>query len=190
MIDLFTIDDFFDRETVAGLTEEMRFDRGEAATVYGKETSGTVEVSVRRVTRVSVSAETQQRVMIALTARLAEIGAHFGEALNECEAPQFLRYQPGDYFIPHQDGNTPLIRDDSRHRKISLIIFLSAQSDELRADAYAGGSLILSGSYPNYDSRFTVPNKPGTLVAFRAETTHEVTPVTHGERLTIVSWYR
>ena len=31
---------------------------------------------------------------------------------------------------------------------------------------------------------------PGTLVAFRAETTHEVTPVTRGERYAIVSWYR
>jgi predicted 2-oxoglutarate/Fe(II)-dependent dioxygenase YbiX len=31
---------------------------------------------------------------------------------------------------------------------------------------------------------------PGTLVAFPSETTHEVTPITHGERLSIVSWYR
>jgi predicted 2-oxoglutarate/Fe(II)-dependent dioxygenase YbiX len=29
----------------------------------------------------------------------------------------------------------------------------------------------------------------GTLVAFRPETTHEVTPVTHGERLSIACWY-
>jgi SM-20-related protein len=190
MTDLFSIDDFFDPEMVAELTAEMRVDRGEAATVYGKEAGGAVEVSVRKVTRVVVSTETQQRVMNSLTARLSEIGAHFGEALNECEAPQFLRYQPGDYFIPHQDGNTPLIRDDSRRRKISLVIFLSPQSDELGAHGYAGGSLTLHGSYPNYDTRFIVPNNPGTLVAFRAETTHEVTPVTHGERLTIVSWYR
>jgi SM-20-related protein len=35
-----------------------------------------------------------------------------------------------------------------------------------------------------------MPNAPGTLVAYRAETTHEVTPVTHGERFTIVSWFR
>ena len=32
--------------------------------------------------------------------------------------------------------------------------------------------------------------EPGTLVAFRSETTHEVTPVTHGERFSIASWYR
>jgi len=28
------------------------------------------------------------------------------------------------------------------------------------------------------------------LVAFRSETTHEVTPVTHGERYSIASWFR
>jgi SM-20-related protein len=31
---------------------------------------------------------------------------------------------------------------------------------------------------------------PGTLVAFRADTTHEVVPVTYGERYTIVTWFR
>ena len=30
----------------------------------------------------------------------------------------------------------------------------------------------------------------GTLVAFRAEKTHEVTAVTRGERFTVVTWYR
>jgi SM-20-related protein len=38
--------------------------------------------------------------------------------------------------------------------------------------------------------RVTMPAAPGTLVAYRAETTHEVTPVTHGERFTIASWFR
>jgi SM-20-related protein len=31
---------------------------------------------------------------------------------------------------------------------------------------------------------------PGTLVAFPSETTHEVLPITDGERLSVVSWYR
>ncbi|MER9409217.1 2OG-Fe(II) oxygenase [Mesorhizobium sp. M0589] len=35
-----------------------------------------------------------------------------------------------------------------------------------------------------------MPALPGSLVAFRSETTHEVTPVTCNERFTIVSWYR
>jgi predicted 2-oxoglutarate/Fe(II)-dependent dioxygenase YbiX len=50
--------------------------------------------------------------------------------------------------------------------------------------------LTLHGSYPDYNVRHPVIGEPGTLVAFRSETTHEVTPVTHGQRYTIVSWYR
>ncbi len=190
MIDILTIDDFLDSRTVGELLIQMRADQGAAASVYGKEASGMVEVSVRRVTRVSVLAEMYKRVMDSLTASMAVIAGHFGERVSECEEPQFLRYQAGDYFIPHQDGNTPLIRDDSRLRKISLIIFLNSHSEQLKADGYSGGSLVLHGSYPDYDLRQPVANKPGTLVAFRAETTHEVTPVTYGERFTIVSWYR
>jgi SM-20-related protein len=88
---------------------------------------------------------------------------HFGHALSSCEPPQFLRYLPGDFFVAHQDGNTPLIHDDSRFRKVSAVIFLSAFSEgpARAADARAG----------------------------HAETTHEVLPVTHGERFTIVSSY-
>ena len=31
---------------------------------------------------------------------------------------------------------------------------------------------------------------PGSLVTFRSETTHEVTPVTHGVRYTFATWFR
>ena len=38
--------------------------------------------------------------------------------------------------------------------------------------------------------RATATAQPGTLVTFRSETTHEVTPVTHGVRYTIATWFR
>jgi len=40
------------------------------------------------------------------------------------------------------------------------------------------------------DSRVVVRGEAGTLVAFPSETTHEVTPVTSGERFSIASWYK
>ena len=54
----------------------------------------------------------------------------------------------------------------------------------LAAVAVAG----CGSSAPSSDVSILTP-APGTLVCFRAETTHEVLPVTHGERFTIVSWY-
>src|SRR5205085_1516987 len=57
-------------------------------------------------------------------------------------------------------------------------------------ETYGGGELMLHGPYGSREPPVRADAQPGTLVAFRAETTHEVTPVTHGERFTIVSWYR
>jgi SM-20-related protein len=110
---------------------------------------------------------------------------HFGVELNELEEPQFLHYRPGDFFVAHQDGNTPLIRDETLARKGSVIIFLNDQGE-----GYEGGSLVMHGKYPDWEYRQDATAAAGTLIAFRSETTHEVLPVTRGERFTIVSWLR
>ena len=88
--------------------------------------------------------------------------------------------------MAHQDGNTGMLNLDAEKRLISTVIFLSRESKEPEADAHCGGSLVFS----NLDGKFHMLGEPGTLVAFRSETTHEVTPVTHGERYSIASWYR
>lgn len=190
MFDLLSINDFLDAAAREEIVSEMRSASGDAAPVYGRDDAGAIDTRVRKATRVVVSPQTREHVMQQLLDRKAAIEEHFGVALSNCEEPQFLRYQTGDFFVAHQDGNTPLIFDDTRFRKVSVIIFLSTQSEEQAPDAYGGGSLVLHGPYPNYDVHLPVANNPGTLVAFRSETTHEVTPVTHGERYTIVSWYR
>lgn len=190
MFDVLVINDFLDARTREEIVAEMRSASGGAATVYGREEAGAVETRVRKVTRVVVAPQTRERVTLQLLDRKVAIEEHFGVAISECEEPQFLRYETGDFFVAHQDGNTPLLFDESRFRKVSVIIFLSTQSAEPAPDAYGGGSLVLHGPYPDYDILHPVANSPGTLVAFRSETTHEVTPVMHGERYTIVSWYR
>jgi SM-20-related protein len=125
-----------------------------------------------------------------LMARKGELERHFGLALSGCEEPQFLRYQTGDFFVAHQDGNTPLIHDHTRFRKISAIIALSAPSETPAPDCYGGGALVFHGPYSGPQLRVPVAPSPGTLICFRAETTHEVLPITHGERVSIVSWFR
>lgn len=189
--DLLVISDFLDAATREEILAEMRRAGGHPATVYGREADrGAVESSVRRVTRVVVSEETRSRLIGRLLDHMGAIAEHFGISVSECEEPQFLRYQTGDFFVAHQDGNTPLIFDASRLRRISIVIFLSPQSVEPAPGAYGGGALVLHGPYPDIELRLPVAAEPGALAAFRAETTHEVTPLTHGERYTIVSWYR
>ena len=120
-----------------------------------------------------------------------EVGAHFGISLKGCEDPQFLRYRPGDFFVAHQDGNTGLLRSErEQSRKVSIVIFLNQQSEIPEADSYEGGSLVFSEWRPDrHRGQYALPGEAGMLVAFPSETTHEVVPITRGERYSIASWY-
>jgi SM-20-related protein len=171
------------------ILNELRSIGGAAATVYGKKPTAIIEPAMRKVTRLIASSETRDRVLHRLLERKGSLESHFGLQLGEPEEPQFLRYVTGDYFVAHQDGNTPLTLDESRFRRISIIIFLNSQSEDPRAETYGGGSLVLHGGYPELDRREHVPAIAGTMVAFRSETTHEVTPLVRGERYTVVSWF-
>jgi SM-20-related protein len=81
---------------------------------------------------------------------------------------------------------------DTERRLVSLVVFLNRESETRQPDAYCGGSLVFTNLRPGPGDlkKFHLPGEPGTLVAFRSETTHEVTPVTHNERYSIVSWFR
>ena len=186
MIDFLELPDFLDRPGCEAMRAELVGLAGEAAALLG----GDVRSGVRRTTRIAVPATTAARITPLLAAAMPALEGRFGVALTQFEPPQFLRYEAGDFFVAHQDGNTPLIHDDSRFRKVSVVLFLSPHSQEPAPGAHGGGELVLHGAYSEFDQRLRFAPPPGTLVAFRAETTHEVTPVTHGERFTVVTWYR
>ena len=184
--DLFIIEQFFDPLACDRIVAELKSVEGSAATVYGRTTSGSIDQNVRKTLRVKPSDETIELVTRRLCECRDAVEKHFAVTLDECEDPQFLRYREGDFFVAHQDGNTGLLRLDTELRRISTVIFLSRESETPEPDAYCGGALVFS----DLRNRFHMRAEPGTLVAFRAETTHEVTPVTHGERYSIASWYR
>jgi SM-20-related protein len=190
VIDLFEIAGFLDPAGCDELRAELQRAGGGAATLLGRSPATSVQPQIRKATRLAVAAGTQERVTQLLRERKGALEGHFGLALGDCEEPQFLRYETGDFFVAHQDGNTELILDRSRFRRVSVVIFLSAQSGDPSPGTYGGGSLTFHGPYSGPSLQVPVAPAPGTLVAFRAETTHEVMPVTHGERFTIVSWYR
>ncbi|HXT63327.1 MAG TPA: 2OG-Fe(II) oxygenase [Pyrinomonadaceae bacterium] len=169
------------------MIQEMRHAPVSAALTYGKG-EATVDERVRRVRQVSISPASIRYVTGRLEENRESLEHHFGVKLGGCEPPQFLCYRLGDFFVAHQDGNTGLINLESdRTRRISITIFLNAQSIEEHNDNYCGGSLVFSDWRTG--TRRELSGEAGMLVAFRSETTHEVTPVTHGERYVIVSWY-
>lgn len=188
--DLFIVENFFDPPSCEELIAEIVAAESSAATVYGRGATGAIDSGVRRALRVFPSRETVELVTRRLWACKDAIEKYFDVSLTECEEPQFLRYGEGDFFVAHQDGNTGLLRLETERRRISTVIFLSRESDVPGPNVYCGGALVLTNRPPASDrAPFRVSAEPGKLVAFRSETTHEVTPVTHGERVSIVSWY-
>jgi predicted 2-oxoglutarate/Fe(II)-dependent dioxygenase YbiX len=183
---LFIIKQFFDPLACDAIVAELKSLEGSSATVYGRTTSGSIEQNIRKTLRIKPSLETVELVMRRLWECKDAVEKHFAVTLNECEEPQFLRYREGDFFVAHQDGNTGLLRQDTELRLISTVIFLSRESETPEPDSYCGGALVFS----DLRNRFHMRAEPGTLVAFRSETTHEVTPLTHGERYSIASWFR
>jgi SM-20-related protein len=186
--DLFTVENFFDPPSCEALVAEVVAAESSAATVYGRGATGAIDSGVRRTLRVFPSRETVELVTRRLWSCKDAIEKQFDVSLTECEEPQFLRYREGDFFVAHQDGNTGLLRLETERRRISTVIFLSRESGVPGPNVYCGGALVLTNYRVSATHR--VSAEPGTLVAFRSETTHEVTPVTHGERLSIVSWYK
>lgn len=184
--DLFVVPLFFEQQLCDAITLELKTAAGSAATVYSSASSGAIDELMRRTVRVKPSQQTVDLIIQKLLACKDAVEKHFDVTLNECEEPQFLRYRVGDFFVAHQDGNTGLMLLDSERRRISTVIFLSREAESPEPNAYCGGSLVFS----NLRNSFRMTAEPGTLVAFRSETTHEVTPVTHGERYSIASWYR
>jgi predicted 2-oxoglutarate/Fe(II)-dependent dioxygenase YbiX len=185
--DLHIIRNFFDPETCRKLITEMRGAHMDAALTYGKGDAA-VDERIRRVRQVSISPESASFVARRLEDQRASIANHFGIGLDTFEPPQFLCYRVGDFFVAHQDGNTGLVNlDTDRTRRISVSIFLNNQSVTREPDTYGGGALVFSDWRTG--SRHEVVGEAGMLVAFRSELTHEVTQVTHGERLAVVSWF-
>ena len=182
---------FFDERQCGEIITELSRAREDLATVYGLGDSGSVDHSVRKATRLMPSAQTVELVRRQLSMIQEKLGTHFGVDLTGCEDPQFLRYRPGDFFVAHQDGNTGLLRSDrEQSRKISIVIFLNQQSESDEVGSYGGGSLVFTEWRPDrIRGQYALEGEAGMLVAFPSETTHEVVPITRGDRYSIASWF-
>lgn len=86
---------------------------------------------------------------------------------------QFTKYEVGDFYGWHTDygKNNP-------DRYVSLVILLN--------DDYEGGELKYKDV--NSGEEFTFKRGTGNLFVFSSYTLHMVTPVTKGERYSLVNW--
>lgn len=188
---LLIIKGFFDEEICATLRFEAM--RGSVKPAEVVRASNTVDAHIRRTQRSSVSSSTLGFVDDRLRDIRKQVEIHFHGSLTNHEEPQFLVYRKGDFYQRHRDayGGTR-VPEYLQARRISVVIFLNSQSEEPTHDTYQGGSLILYGLIAGSAGQrigFPMMGQEGTLVAFPAETVHEVEPVTSGCRYSIVSWF-
>jgi SM-20-related protein len=190
---IYTEEEFLDRPTCEMLKGEMRASEHARAKVYDREWNNVVDEVYRSTLQVKVGDEITATVKAKLLERMPVFERRFGVELTDCQGPSFLIYKPGDFFEPHQDLSRQTSAPESvKRRRISVIIFLSDEADGEKTGEYSGGSLAFYGLLKDPRcSQIGIPLKgrAGLLVAFRSDVFHQVTPVTQGERFTLVSWF-
>ncbi len=148
------------------------------------------ERSTKRVQVPDSAVSLVQSRLLALTPRL---GKHFGVTLAGCQPPSFLVYGKGDFYLAHVDSSDDQTAPQRvKERQVSVVVFLNGETDSPQENCYGGGSLTLYGLMPDPRAAlfgFPLVGEAGLLVAFRSSLTHEVKPVTHGERYTIATWF-
>jgi len=110
------------------------------------------------------------------------------------EGPDYLAYRAGDFFKPHIDNveipavpNSLIVR-----RRVAVILFLNRHSREYLENCFGGGLLNFYGLLdgPQWkECAFGLEPEPGLLVAFSSGLKHEVTPVTYGERYSVLTTF-
>lgn len=188
---LYVAPDFLDEDACRRVRAAMEEAQKVEATV---EDEGELEVDrSHRKTRVAkVDPETSTLVRDRLNGLRETLAGHFDFPLAECEKPQFLVYEDGDFFRPHMDSSDK-DADEASGRRVSAVIFLNGASEEPSPDVYGGGSLsfygLLQDDPKGQGVGLPLVGSAGALVAFPSHMIHGVTPVTHGRRYTIASWF-
>jgi len=184
---------FLSPEVCAGLRNEMRAATGVPATVADGQGGHAVDETYRRTKQTEVSAATTTRLREKLLGAVPRLANHFDRPLVEIQTPQFLVYREGDFFRAHEDDSKkPEAPDFVRQRSVSAVVFLNSD-DPGEPAGYSGGSLTFYGLMDESASGDSVglplAGETGLLIAFPSDLVHSVSPVSAGERYTVVSWF-
>jgi SM-20-related protein len=188
---IFALRNFFDQQTCERLRSEVSAATTVRATVVDQERE-VVDESVRRTARAQISPETVATIESRLKLLKPSLERHFDMTLPSFEEPQCLVYKENCFFRPHRDnGADPDYPAYIKNRQVSLVAFLNGEMPAPQKASYCGGALTFYGLVDNpawEKYGFSLTGEAGLLIAFRSDIMHEITPITWGERYTVVSW--
>jgi SM-20-related protein len=190
---LFAKPGFLDPELCGRIRDEIVSSTRAPATVRESGDDYGVDEDTRRTKLAQVPDRTASLVGQRLLAVKTEIERHFDVGLAGMQKLGFLVYSEGDYFQRHVDrGAHEQDAEFAKERRVSAVIFLNGDSEKPREGAYGGGALTfygLLGDGQGAGVGLPLDPEPGLLIAFPSDVVHEVTPVTYGERYTVVTWF-
>jgi predicted 2-oxoglutarate/Fe(II)-dependent dioxygenase YbiX len=147
----------------------------------------TVVEDVRRATQVEVPPVIFEIVDRHLDAHRDAIAAFFELPLAAREGVNLLRYEPGGFYKPHVDRAELPAWPPAAQRRLTVVLFLESAREADPEGGFTGGILRL---FPDgEDTSIDIVPRRGLLVAFPADTVHEVSPVTDGHRDAVVDWF-
>ena len=184
---------FVGGEECRALVAELAASPRSAAEVYGENYARGVDEGARRTLRAAAPAGVAAGLAGRLAGLRSALEENFRTKLGGCEEPEFLVYRTGDFFRPHRDASPGArAHEHLRRRRVSVVLFLNGQAERPEPGSFCGASLVFYGLLPDPRAAhvgFPLAAEAGLLVAFPSDLLHEVTPVTHGERYAVVSWF-
>lgn len=176
------------------LARRLRRDAGAAATVPATVWRGARESEVNLDARRTGLAQMDSAAIASIHSRLEAVRPTLEQTFRlgtlALQPIQFLVYRAGDYFRAHRDdSDLPDAYVEFRSRRVSVVVFLNGQGPD--AEDFGGGELVFYDLVP--DARWKgigipLTPRPGMLVAFSSDRQHAVTPITRGERCSVVTW--
>ena len=142
--------------------------------------------SIRRTTSIEIDPDVQAWFERRLDDLRPAIAQALGRPLGQREGAGFLRYASGGFYLTHRDRGEVAGWPSAARRAASVVVFLNRSKTVEQAGEFDGGILCL---YSDQGRRVEIQPEAGLLVAFPAETLHEVLPVVAGVRDAAVDWF-
>lgn len=146
----------------------------------------TLVEDVRHASHIEVPPAIFELIDVHLDAQREALGAFFDMRLDGREGVNLLRYEAGGFYKPHVDRAHLPAWPPAARRALTVVLFLESSREADPAGGFTGGVLRL---FPEIGEPVEIIPRRGTLVAFPADTVHEVLPVIDGHRDTIVDWF-
>jgi PKHD-type hydroxylase len=160
---------------------EIRAALSPASWVDGRGTAGHLSAAVKHNAQLHWQDPLAQRLGALVRTRLEQNPMFLSAALPaQILPPLFNRYAGGGHYGAHVDGSIrPIEGTDRRMRTdLSITVMLSDPAD------YDGGELVIEDLLGGREIKLPA----GDAILYPADTIHEVTPVTRGERLAAFTW--